>query len=414
MSSTGTAARSRDLTGVLTVVLCCTVSIIEGFDLQSAGVAAPRLAPALGLNPGQLGLFFSSSTFGLMCGAIIGGRLSDYYGRKAILLISVAWFGFTSIATGFSSGFMALLLTRFLTGVGLGGALPNLLALVAENTTSKHRSSAIATLYAGLPTGGAIASIVTFLDKDPASWRMIFFIGGIAPLVVVPLLYWVLPDSKRLHPDSHASKPPVTQALFGKNRSSTTLLLWVGFLLGLLVFYLLLNWLPSLLVSRGLSRPDSSLVQLAFNVAGAIGSVATGVIMDVRSKWLTTVAAFAASIIAILALAVAPADLIVLIAAGAAVGATISASQMVLYSLAPSCYPTVVRGTGVGAAVAIGRVGSALGPLLAGVLIGAGQSNSQVMVSILPILAISGVAATILAARIKPQLEPSGTGVHRY
>jgi AAHS family 3-hydroxyphenylpropionic acid transporter len=414
MSSTGTAARSRDLTGVLTVVLCCTVSIIEGFDLQSAGVAAPRLAPALGLNPGQLGLFFSSSTFGLMCGAIIGGRLSDYYGRKAILLISVAWFGFMSIATGFSSGFMALLLTRFLTGVGLGGALPNLLALVAENTTSKHRSSAIATLYAGLPTGGAIASIVTFLDKDPASWRMIFFIGGIAPLVVVPLLYWVLPDSKRLHPDSHASKPPVTQALFGENRSSTTLLLWVGFLLGLLVFYLLLNWLPSLLVSRGLSRPDSSLVQLAFNVAGAIGSVATGAIMDVRSKWLTTVAAFAASIIAILALAVAPADLIVLIAAGAAVGATISASQMVLYSLAPSCYPTVVRGTGVGAAVAIGRVGSALGPLLAGVLIGAGQSNSQVMVSILPILAISGVAATILAARIKPQLEPSGTGVHRY
>jgi AAHS family 3-hydroxyphenylpropionic acid transporter len=414
MSSTGTAARSRDLTGVLTVVLCCTVSIIEGFDLQSAGVAAPRLAPALGLNPGQLGLFFSSSTFGLMCGAIIGGRLSDYYGRKAILLISVAWFGFMSIATGFSSGFMALLLTRFLTGVGLGGALPNLLALVAENTTSKHRSSAIATLYAGLPTGGAIASIVTFLDKDPASWRMIFFIGGIAPLVVVPLLYWVLPDSKRLHLDSHASKPPVTQALFGENRSSTTLLLWVGFLLGLLVFYLLLNWLPSLLVSRGLSRPDSSLVQLAFNVAGAIGSVATGAIMDVRSKWLTTVAAFAASIIAILALAVAPADLIVLIAAGAAVGATISASQMVLYSLAPSCYPTVVRGTGVGAAVAIGRVGSALGPLLAGVLIGAGQSNSQVLVSILPILAISGVAATILAARIKPQLEPSGTGVHRY
>jgi AAHS family 3-hydroxyphenylpropionic acid transporter len=243
---------------------------------------------------------------------------------------------------------------------------------------------------------------------------MIFFIGGIAPLVVVPLLYWVLPDSKRLHPDSHASKPPVTQALFGENRSSTTLLLWAGFLLGLLVFYLLLNWLPSLLVSRGLSRPDASLVQLAFNVAGAIGSVATGAIMDVRSKWLTTIAAFAASIIAILALAVAPADLIVLIAAGAAVGATISASQMVLYSLAPSCYPTVVRGTGVGAAVAIGRVGSALGPLLAGVLIGSGQSNSQVLVSILPILAISGVAATILAARIKPQLEPSGTGVHSY
>jgi MFS transporter, AAHS family, 3-hydroxyphenylpropionic acid transporter len=405
MTSAGAAVRGRDLTGVLTVALCCTVSIIEGFDLQSAGVAAPRLAPALGLNPGQLGLFFSSSTFGLMCGALIGGRLSDYFGRKTILLISVAWFGVMSIATGLSSGFTLLLLTRFLTGVGLGGALPNLLALVAENTTSEHRSSAIATLYAGLPTGGAIASIVTFLDKDPASWRMIFFIGGIAPLIVIPLLYWVLPDSKRLHADSHVAKPPVTQALFGGDRNSTTLLLWLGFLLGLLVFYLLLNWLPSLLVSRGLSRPDASLVQLAFNVAGAIGSVAVGLIMDVRSKWVTTAAAFVASIVAILILAVAPADLMLLIAAGAAVGATISASQMVLYSIAPGCYPTMVRGTGVGAAVAVGRVGSAIGPLLAGLLLGSGQSNSQVMMSIIPILAISGVAATILAARIKPEVD---------
>ena len=116
-------------------------------------------------------------------------------------------------------------------------------------------------------------------------------------------------NSRQLHADPHAAKPPVTQALFGQSRSSTTLLLWVGFLLGLLVFYLLLNWLPSLLVSRGLSRPDASLVQLAFNVAGAIGGVASGLVMDVSSKWVTTVVAFVASIVAILALAVAPADL---------------------------------------------------------------------------------------------------------
>jgi len=414
MSSAGVAASDRNLTGVLTVALCCAVSIIEGFDLQSAGVAAPRLAPALGLNPGQLGLFFSSSTFGLMLGALIGGRLSDYFGRKTVLLIAVAGFGLMSIATGYSSSFEMLLLTRFLTGIGLGGALPNLLALVAENTTPEHRGSAIATLYAGLPTGGAIASMVTFLDKDPTSWRMIFFIGGIAPLIAIPLLYWLLPDSRQLHADPHAAKPPVTQVLFGQSRSSTTLLLWVGFLLGLLVFYLLLNWLPSLLVSRGLSRPDASLVQLAFNVAGAIGSVATGLVMDVSSKWVTTVVAFVASIVAILALAVAPADLTLLIIGGAAVGATISSSQMVLYSIAPDCYPTMVRGTGVGAAVAIGRVGSALGPLLAGLLISSGQSNGQVMMSILPILAISGIAATILAARIKPRAEAADESIHAH
>jgi AAHS family 3-hydroxyphenylpropionic acid transporter len=121
MSSVGVAASDRNLTGVLTVALCCAVSIIEGFDLQSAGVAAPRLAPALGLNPGQLGLFFSSSTFGLMFGALIGGRLSDYFGRKTVLLIAVAGFGLMSIATGYSSSFEMLLLTRFLTGIGLGG-----------------------------------------------------------------------------------------------------------------------------------------------------------------------------------------------------------------------------------------------------------------------------------------------------
>jgi AAHS family 3-hydroxyphenylpropionic acid transporter len=153
---------------------------------------------------------------------------------------------------------------------------------------------------------------------------------------------------------------------------------------------------------------------LAFNVAGAIGSVATGLVMDVSSKWVTTVVAFVASIVAILALAVAPADLTLLIIAGAAVGATISSSQMVLYSIAPDCYPTMVRGTGVGAAVAIGRVGSALGPLLAGLLIRSGQSNGQVMMSILPILAISGIAATILAARIKPCAEAADEGIHAH
>ncbi|PIC00085.1 3-(3-hydroxy-phenyl)propionate transporter MhpT [Caulobacter sp. X] len=394
---------ARGRTSLTAVAICCLLAVFEGFDLQSAGVAAPRLAPDLGLSPDALGWFFSVSTFGLMFGAAIGGRLSDRLGRKTTLLFSVAVFGLLSIATGLANDLNSLLLARFLTGVGLGGALPNLIAIVAESVEPRLRSRAVGFLYAGLPCGGAIASLVSLAGADPSDWRVIFHVGGAGPLLALVLAIPLLPDPPKPIAearDASVQKAGFAEAAFGDGRGLTTLLLWVAFFLALLIMYLLLSWLPSLLIGKGLSRPDAGLVQMAFNLAGAVGSVATGWLMDhPNRRTLTILAVFGASAIALTAAASAPASLSIFLVVGAAVGATISGVQSTVYGMAPSFYPTRLRGTGVGAAVVMGRLGSAAGPLLAASLIGAGRPPSQVLLALLPILAAGGVACLWLSGR---------------
>ncbi|ATC25404.1 3-(3-hydroxy-phenyl)propionate transporter MhpT [Caulobacter vibrioides] len=387
--------------GLVAVAICCLLAVFEGFDLQAAGVAAPRLAPDLGLKPEDLGWFFSISTFGLMVGAALGGRLSDRFGRKVTLLVSVAAFGLLSIATGLAQDLNGLLVARFLTGVGLGGALPNLIAIVAESVSPKLRGRAVGFLYAGLPCGGALASLVSLAGADPSDWRIVFFVGGVGPLLAMLLAMVLLPDTPMAQVGPVGDqKSGFVEALAGEGRGLTTLLLWIAFFLALLIMYLLLSWLPSLMIGRGLSRSDAGLIQMAFNLAGAAGSVATGWLMDHR-RWrtLTILGAFGASAAAMATAAAAPASLAVFLIVGAALGATVSGVQSVVYGLAPGFYPARLRGTGVGAAVVVGRLGSAAGPLLAATLIGAGGSSNQVLLALMPVIALGGLVSLLLATR---------------
>ncbi|TCS09346.1 3-(3-hydroxy-phenyl)propionate transporter MhpT [Caulobacter sp. BK020] len=392
---------SRIKSGLVAVAVCCLLALFEGFDLQAAGVAAPRLAPDLGLKPEDLGWFFSISTFGLMAGAAIGGRLSDRFGRKATLLVSVAAFGVLSIATGLAHDLKSLLLARFLTGVGLGGALPNLIAIVAESVSPRLRGRAVGFLYAGMPCGGAVASLVSLAGAHPSDWRMIFFVGGVGPLLALLLALALLPNPPRVQAATiGGQKSGFVEALTGDSRGLTTLLLWIAFFLALLIMYLLLSWLPSLMIGRGLSRSDAGLIQMAFNLAGAAGSILTGWLMDHR-RWrtLTILGAFGASAAAVMTAAGAPASLAVFLVVGAALGATVSGVQSVVYGLAPGFYPARLRGTGVGAGVVMGRLGSAAGPLLAATLIGAGGSSNQVLLALLPVIAVGGLVSLWLATR---------------
>jgi AAHS family 3-hydroxyphenylpropionic acid transporter len=385
-------------TNPVAVAACTLVAMFEGLDLQAAGVAAPKLAPALGLKPADLGWFFSASTFGLMLGAAIGGRLSDRFGRKVSLLCSVLLFGVLSLLTGLSDDLNQLIVTRFLTGVGLGGALPNLLAMVAENTRLERRRAAVGILYAGLPCGGALASLVSYFGSDPSDWRMIFYVGGLLPLVALLPLAKVLPYGPVLSMDPKRSG--FAEAVFGERRAGASVLLWAGFFLALLAMYLLLSWLPSLLISRGLPRPDAALVQMAFNLCGAVGSIVTGQLMDGALRRGPVVAGVFTAAAASVALAsFMRVSLGTSLGVGAALGATVSGTQALLYGLAPTLYPRRVRGTGVGVGVAAGRLGSAAGPVLAGLLLATGLSSAEVLLALVPVLGLSGLAAVFLVRK---------------
>jgi MFS transporter, AAHS family, 3-hydroxyphenylpropionic acid transporter len=385
---------------IVIVALCCLIAAFEGIDLQAPGLTVPVLGPLFQMTPAARGLFLSISTFGMIIGATIGGRLSDAIGRKWVLISAVTLFGLFTVLTAFSVSARMLLIARFLTGMGLGGALPNVVALVAESVSFQRRSTAVGFLYASLPTGGAVASIVATIASGKQQWPTVYLVGGIAPLVIVPLLALILPYRKPT-PKRGESLPAsgVIAALFGERRALSTLALWVGFFLALLTLYLFLGWLPSLMVSRGLSRPEASMVQIAFNALGAVGSVITGLILDKGRRTLIVAAVFALALACIAYLADIPPVFALAVLGGGLVGATVSGTQTILYALAPSCYPSRVRGTGVGFAVAVGRMGSAVGPLLVGYLIGAGRTPSQVLTGLLPILAVSGLAALIVTMR---------------
>jgi AAHS family 3-hydroxyphenylpropionic acid transporter len=398
MAKSETAAASGG-TSVVTVALCCFIGVFEGFDLQAAGVAAPKLGPLFMMTPDQLGLFFSASTFGLMVGAAIGGRASDRFGRKAVLIASIAAFGIMSICNGLATSVDMLLAFRFLTGVGLGGALPNLVALVNENTAPARKNTAVGLLYAGLPTGGALVSLLSLVGAAE-NWQLVFHVGGIAPLLAVPLMILFLPESRQLkavRTEQAEAKQGFLYALFQENRAATTALLWVAFFLSLLTMYILLNWLPTLLVDKGLTRPEAALVQVAFNVFGACASILTGVLMDRMSIRTVVAISFATAALGLVLLTVAPAVIGVSLIVGGIVGGTMSMTQALLYALAPANYPTTVRGTGVGSAVAIGRMGSAAGPILVGILRTGGVTSTQVMSMLVPVVVVAGAAAAVLA-----------------
>jgi AAHS family 3-hydroxyphenylpropionic acid transporter len=386
------------------MVGCIGVAFCEGFDLQAAGVAAGGIVAEFGPTPAQLGTFFSASTLGLFVGALLGGRLSDSVGRKSILIGSIVLFGLFSILTAAAPHIQALSWARLLTGAGLGGVFPNLLALVSESSSPRRRSANVALAYSGMPFGGAIASLMSMVSA-PEQWRLIFIAGGVTPLVLAPLLYLVLRESAEFERSSAATVPvagalgldPLLKtgsfvAILSGGRAAATLLLWISSFLELLTLYLILSWLPLLLVGSGFGKSEAAGVQIAFNVGGALAALGIGPLLESRARNASIVAAFVAAPVFILLLSRAPSQLALVTVIVSGVGAAVLAAQSFLYATAPRCYPTLIRGVGVGTAVAIGRVGSIVGPKLGGTLKAAGHGSSQLFSDILPLVILASVA----------------------
>ncbi|KAG8155004.1 3-(3-hydroxy-phenyl)propionate transporter MhpT [Burkholderia catarinensis] len=383
-----------------TLALCFAIALLEGLDLQSVGVAAPRMAREFGLSVSQMGIAFSAGTFGLLPGALLGGRLADRIGRKRVLIASVVLFGLLSIATAQVSSFAMLVVVRVLTGIGLGGAMPNLIALSSEAVEPRSRSSAVATMYCGIPFGGVIASLIGVLLAGDTEWRHIFYVGGAGPLLLVPLLVLLLPES-RAYLDiagTPAARTSIAHTLFGDGRATSTFALWISYFCTLIVLYFLLNWLPSLMAARGLDRAHVGLVQIAFNVGAGLGALGIGAALDRMRASRVVGGMYVGIVLSLAALSAAP-GFASLAAAAFAAGMFVVGGQSVLYALAAIYYPTAMRGTGVGTAVAVGRLGSVVGPLAAATLLAAGRSAPVVIGASIPVTLVAAVAALVLIRR---------------
>ncbi|MCP5143693.1 MAG: MFS transporter [Gammaproteobacteria bacterium] len=388
--------------GLLIVMLCCLGAVCEGFDLQVPGVSAPVLRGVFEMQPSQLGMFLSMSTFAMMLGAPLGGIASDVVGRKWVLIASIVVYSLLTIATVLATDINTLYALRFAAGIGLGGALPNLVAIAVESVAPARRSLAVGVMLAGPGIGGSLASYIASVTATPDQWQIIYYAGGLGPLLLVaPLLALLLPNVRRAATDNTASAGNAMSVLFGERRTLNTLAVWLGLLSILLVLFVLMSWLPTLLVERGLTREQALLVQMVVNLSAVPGSVLAGGALDAilkRRLLLALALVYAGAMAAIALLATGPGVMSVMMAGGALAGLLVIGGQTALYALAPMVYPVWGRATGVGFGVAAGRIGSAGGPLVTGYLVAFGLTAPQVLLSLLPVAAVAAGAALFLAS----------------
>ncbi|MGE8559184.1 MULTISPECIES: 3-(3-hydroxy-phenyl)propionate transporter MhpT [unclassified Acinetobacter] len=398
--------RSDNKHSVITVAICFLIAVIEGLDIQAAGIAAAGIREAFGLDSSQLGVFFSAGILGLLPGALIGGRYSDRIGRKKVLIWSVAVFAVFTLCTVWVNSFNTLLLVRFLAGAGLGAAMPNLITLASEAVKPENRGRAVGLMYCGMPVGAAILSYVASLDFG-SNWKNIFYLGGLLPIIVLPIMIKFLPESREFLKSQNTPKTAAVaqgffKDLFNSSNLMRTCLISVSYFFTLMVVYIMLSWLPSLFMELGFTRKEGSTAQFFFMVSATIGTIVLGMLTD-RWKKAYVILLMYGGILAGLFCLNAASSLTQMYMASALVGAFVIGCQGVLYAFGSIVYPTEVRATGVGMASAVGRVGAMLGPTIAGQLLAAGFGAAGVISAAIPCIVISALFMLILVRRLQTQ-----------
>ena len=399
--------KSDNKHAIVTVAICFLIAVIEGLDIQAAGIAAAGIREYFGLDKSQLGVFFSAGILGLLPGALVGGRIADRIGRKTVLIWSTAIFALFTLCTVWVNSFHSLLAVRFLAGAGLGAAMPILITLASEAVTPQNRGRAVGLMYCGMPVGAAILSLVATTDFG-ANWKNVFYLGGLLPIIVIPLMMWLLPESKEyLKTKALAANAVAVEAapqgsfkdLFNTENRMRTFCIWISYFFTLMVVYIMLSWLPSLFTELGFTRKDGATAQFYFMVSATIGTIILGMLTDRWKKAYVIVLMYGGILAGLFALNGAG-SLTQMYMASALVGAFVIGCQGVLYAFGGIVYPTAVRGTGVGVGSAIGRIGAMLGPAIAGQLLAAGFGAAGVISAAIPCIIISAIFMLILVRRV--------------
>lgn len=412
------------------LALCFLIVAIDGFDTASIGFIAPAVRAEWQLSAMALAPLFGAGLVGLMAGALLFGPLADRYGRKPVLLGSVGFFGLACLLSSFAADLPTLLALRFLTGLGLGGAMPTTVTLTSEYCPQRRRAGLVTLMFCGFTIGSALGGLVAARLLDAVGWRGILVIGGVAPLVLAPLLAVALPESLRWlvlrGRDGNAiatriaggaavpsltvgdAKPPgspVSQ-LFRADLLKGTLLLWATFFMSLLIIYLLSSWLPTLLNAAGHKLSQASYISSAFQIGGTAGAILLGRWMDRHRPHRVLAVAYLLAAACIAGIGIFMDSVPLLVVAVFGVGFGVSGSQVGANALSAAFYPTASRATGVSWANAIGRSGSVLGSMAGGALLSAHLSNQ----SIFMLLAIPSVLAALALLAMGRQHQAAAAG----
>jgi len=396
------------------IALCAAIAFVDGIEGQLAGYIAPALRQDMGLSPSELGVFLAAGPFGLFFGGLFIAPLADRLGRRPILIACVTLFGICSLLTATSNSLFTLDVFRFLTGIGVGGALANSISLTAEYSPVHRRSLMVAIMLLGFITGSAAVGLISSQIVPILGWRSVLVVGGVLSLMLVPFLYFTLPESIRFLAVRESAKDEVVRlvnriapsiavdrdtrliigelheksvsvaALFRDGRARTTLLLWTVYFMSLLTLYLMSSWLTTHVRELGFAVSVAILIGTLFQVGGMFGTF-FGWMVDRLGAGITIVSAYATGAIAIVCIGLAGASLPLLVITVLLAGFGIIGGQSATNALAAISYPTQIRSTGVGWATGIGRIGSIIGPTLAGIIVEiSGSTESIFFLAVIP------------------------------
>ncbi|WP_310631842.1 aromatic acid/H+ symport family MFS transporter [Paraburkholderia sp.] len=409
----------------LVLALCFLIVTLDGLDTAVMGFVAPVVMKEWGISRAAFGPVMSAAMVGLAIGALVAGPFADRIGRKKVLIGSVGCFGLFSLLCAFAQTPTELVALRFLTGLGLGAAMPNSTTLLSEYVPSKSRSLLLTIMFTGFNFGSGGGGFIAAALMPHFGWRGVFVFGGVLPILFVPVLMLLLPESARFllvrrvsaeriaatlsrvcghrfaqgtrftSPEPAVIAKAPVRMLFSDGYAMSTLMLWVTYFMGLLIIYLLTGWLPTLIKDAGLPVERAAAITGMFQLGGTVGAIVVGFAMDRMDRNVVIGAAYLLGGVFIFALGMGSLQSSMLTLLVTCAGFFMSGAQTGLNALAPSCYPTRARATGVSWMLGFGRLGGILGSFVGGVLLSLGFSFAAVF-SVLAVPALIAAVAILL------------------
>jgi AAHS family 4-hydroxybenzoate transporter-like MFS transporter len=415
----------------LIFAMCFVVVLLDGFDTAAIGFIAPSLVGEWHISRPALAPVLSAALFGLAFGALAAGPLSDRLGRRLLLIVSVTVFGLACLASAWSANLFQLTVLRFVTGLGLGAAMPNAVTMMSEYCPDNRRATLTNLMFCGFPLGAAFGGFLAAWMIPHFGWRSVLVLGGVTPLVLAVLLMIVMPESVRYMVAKHHPVEKIRAALTRVSSSAAratafimteqaartnakgglsvvlsrsyvvgSVMLWLAYFMGLVIFYASINWMPILFKEAGLSPQRATLISALFPLGG-VGAVLFGMLMDRFNPNRVIAAGYALTAVTVYAIGQSIGDVGWLMVSVFAAGILMNTAQSSMPALAAAFYPTQGRATGVAWMLGIGRFGGIAGSFLVAEL----TRRQFTFAGIFTVIAVAGLIACV-ALLIKQAVHP--------
>jgi MFS transporter, AAHS family, 4-hydroxybenzoate transporter len=404
------------LSNVLRITLVCfAVSMIDGFDTLMLSFVAPLLAKSLQIDHAALGRVFGAGFVGTILGSVIVGPLADRFGRRPMLLLALCITGVFTLGCAFSTSATMLAGLRFIGGLGMGGAIPPVAAITAESSSPQRRSTLVILMFIGFPLGAVVGGAISAALMVRFGWPFVFLMGGtFALLVLIPVIF-VIPVAPPARSLDHAERTlaqqqaatrglQIVSSMFAGGRFAATLALWFGVLSSMILSGFLVSFMPTILNMNGVEPGRAALGSVALNLGAIGGALVLSAAVGRRGPFVPVALSLAGG-------AVLTAALGHLIGAGnsafamlTAVGAFLVGAQLTFPAIASHLFPAHVRAAGIGWALAIGRLGSIIGPVVGGILLSRHLSFDTLFL-LAATLAVAAALGIALANVLRPDEE---------